>query len=137
VIDAEPVSDVVPETPGCVTPGRVAMIVAAPVVACRHVTRPVVLTGASLGSDEDHVTPVAAGVVHPVGTISVEPNCWALLPELWFTVAVCGKTDSAVGEQLVEVVPPPPPQPTVTQQSANRAKASTGIDFISKKNLLR
>jgi hypothetical protein len=137
VIDAEPVSDVVPETPGCVTPGRVAMIVAAPVVACRHVTSPVVLTGASLGSDEDHVTPVLAGVVHPVGTISVEPNCWALLPELWFTVAVCGKTDSAVGEQLVELLPLPPPQPMVKQQSASKANESTGINFISKKNLLR
>jgi hypothetical protein len=99
----------------------------------------VVLTGASLGSDEDHVIPVVVvvGVVHPVGRISVVPNCWALLPELWFTVAACGKTDSPVGEQLVELLPLPPPHPMVKQQSANKANESTGINFISKKNLLR
>jgi hypothetical protein len=93
------------------TPGDVAMMVTGSNVECRQVAVPLVLSwlllmGTSPGSDVDQVTEKrgkAAGDAQPAGTIWEVPNCWESLAVPWFKVALSGKTESAVGLQLVVV----------------------------------
>jgi hypothetical protein len=122
VIDAVPVMLTVPLTPGSVTPAKVAVTITFEGVGLTQVANPVVVIGTSTGSDVVQVNELAdsVGGVQPTGTITVVPNCWALLPEGTVIVTLFGKTEIPVGSQLVEL---PPPQPTVAKQKTKRAEA--------------